>query len=155
MTEELCSFWCMQASRQPCRLFMHAGGVLADALVSKQTSASIRTVFGPKVTSIFCTTIEQIKNFRTSLSLFCMENLFISIIKREKARISECSPNCWCKWKETFPFKRLASRHATTLFKSLYLTVRCPETYIVTVGFDWYRYALRDIKPYLRVAYAF
>lgn len=38
-----------QVARQPCRGFIHAGGILADALIPKQTAASLRAVFGPKV----------------------------------------------------------------------------------------------------------
>ena len=33
--------------------FMHAGGVLADALVPNQTAASLRSVFSPKVSAPF------------------------------------------------------------------------------------------------------
>ena len=33
--------------------FMHAGGLLADALVLNQTAASLRSVFSPKVSSLF------------------------------------------------------------------------------------------------------
>lgn len=39
----------LQGLRQPWTGVMHAGGVLADALVPKQSAASLRTVFGPKV----------------------------------------------------------------------------------------------------------
>ncbi|CAL8465604.1 g5140 [Coccomyxa elongata] len=40
---------CDQVAKQPCRGFIHAGGVLADALTPKQTPTSLRAVFGPKV----------------------------------------------------------------------------------------------------------
>ena len=38
-----------QVISQPWTGFIHAGGVLADGLVPKQTAASLRTAFGPKV----------------------------------------------------------------------------------------------------------
>ena len=38
-----------QGFSQPWNGFIHAGGVLADGLVPKQTAASLRTAFGPKV----------------------------------------------------------------------------------------------------------
>lgn len=38
-----------QGVSQPWAGFLHAGGVLADGLVPKQTAASLRAVFGPKV----------------------------------------------------------------------------------------------------------
>lgn len=38
-----------QVLSQPWTGFIHAGGVLADGLVPKQTAASLRTAFGPKV----------------------------------------------------------------------------------------------------------
>ena len=39
----------LQVLYEPCNSFMHAGGVLADALVPNQTAASMRAVFSPKV----------------------------------------------------------------------------------------------------------
>jgi hypothetical protein len=38
----------MKVTHKPLKGFLHAGGVLADALVPQQDAASIRTVFGPK-----------------------------------------------------------------------------------------------------------
>ena len=41
-----------QVHCQPWSGFIHAGGVLADGLVPKQTAASLRAAFGPKVSFI-------------------------------------------------------------------------------------------------------
>ena len=41
---------CQQGARRPWTGFLHAGGVLADALVPKQAAGGVRKVFGPKVT---------------------------------------------------------------------------------------------------------
>ncbi|CAL5223543.1 g6075 [Coccomyxa viridis] len=43
---------CSQGLHKPWNGYMHAGGVLADALVPKQSAASLRTVFSPKVNAL-------------------------------------------------------------------------------------------------------
>ncbi|BDA51455.1 probable oleandomycin polyketide synthase, modules 5 and 6 [Coccomyxa sp. Obi] len=62
-----------QVARQPCRGFIHAGGVLADALMPKQTAASLRAVFGPKVGGML--------NFAKELNMqpLCAAHYFSSI----------------------------------------------------------------------------